>query len=113
MKISAHVTRISTQVTGQNRVGSCAYDFTRALSSAVRPTACTNTVTATRMKAMRISESTIRVWPRQTLADKDLMSKSDMGLGTLDCQLCSLNGSFTKIGAATGKVSSRKSDTQS
>ena len=32
------------------------------MSSAARPTACTDTVAATRMKAMRISESTIRVW---------------------------------------------------
>src|SRR6266436_7650863 len=90
MKISAHVTRINSQVTGQNRVGSWAYDLTRALSNAARPRACTDTVAATRMEAMRIFESTIRVCPRQTLADKDLMSKSDMGLRALNSQLHSL-----------------------
>jgi hypothetical protein len=63
------------------------------------------------MEAMGILQSTIRIWPRQTLAGKDLMAKSDMELGTLDSQLCSLNGAFTKIGAAKGKASLRKSDT--
>src|SRR6266446_6966689 len=113
MKISDHATRISSQVMGQKRVGGRACDLIRALRSAARPTACTATVAATRRQAKRIFESTVRGCPRQTLADKDLMSSSDMDLVRWIVRFVLLNGFFTEIEAAKGKASSRRSDTPS
>ncbi len=42
---------------GQKRVGGTAFQRLKALSSTVRPAACTATVTATKTHAIRIIES--------------------------------------------------------
>src|SRR5437762_14266332 len=88
-------------MTGQKRVDPRACDLIRALSRRVRPAACTDTVAATRLKAMKIFKGMIRGCPRQALADMDLVRWI--------VRFVLLNGSFTEIGAATGKASSRKS----